>query len=317
MAKAVRAVVIFAAIVSLSGFATGFAPPGLQGGNEQEQRLWSEFVQLLKTGKITEEHIRPEYTTKAIMLQFLSQMRASALWEEWERPPEVHRVGSHLHFITRLSENGTAGTYSFTFLEEGGRGFLQHFESIVVRLDKIGTLPASTFPDLPEDKKAWMRQENYWSQMIILFRQMRSAAGLDAAFNMFRDGPGYLVQAKTWVPFFPPAKAFILFLCWEQSRLHGNTVTLERLEDTEATVLTDFTYLRLYRQTGHMRRLISEEDYRRIFETIWRDRAQAAGWDIQFSYQDARCTFRFTSKASPPQNASGKGLFDGAKNPIP
>ena len=184
MAKAVLAVVILAAFMSLSLFATGFAPTSLQGGNELEQRIWSDFVQLLKTGKITEEHIRPEYTTKAIMLQFLSQMRASASWEEWERPPEVHRVGSHLHFITRLSENGTAGTYSFTFLEEGGRGFLQHFESIVVRLDKIGTLPVSDFPDLPEDKKAWMRQENYWSQMVVLFRQMRSVAGSEEAeFN--------------------------------------------------------------------------------------------------------------------------------------
>jgi hypothetical protein len=66
-----------------------------------------------------------------------------------------------------------------------------------------------------------------------------------------------------------------------------------------------------------MRQLIPEEDYRRIFETIWRDRAEAAGWDMQFSYQEVRCTFHFISKSSRPPGASGDSLFNGASSPLP
>jgi hypothetical protein len=138
-----------------------------------------------------------------------------------------------------------------------------------------------------------MRQENYWSQMVVLFRQMRSAAGSAAAFDMFRDGAGYFIQAKTWVPFLPPARAFILYACWEQSRLQGNGVTLERLDDHGAIISMESIYWRLYRETGHLRTLITEEDFRRIFETIWRDRALNAGWEVAFTYAGSRCTLTF------------------------
>jgi hypothetical protein len=270
------------------------APPG----QDAPLKLWSDFVSRLKAGALTQRDVRPAYMSPAQMLQFLEQMRAGATWPEWDRQPEVYRVGPLIHFVARLTFGGHAGTFSFTFVADSGGWFLQHFESIVLRLDQTGTPPVSTFPDLPEDQKACMRAENDWSRMVVLFRQMRAAAGTEAAFNMFRDGAGYFVQAKTWVPFLPPARAFILYLCWEQSRLHGNHVTLERLDDYEAVVSIDaMIYWRLYAETGHLRTLITEEDYRRIFETIWRDRATAAGWAVAFEYVKPRCTLRFASAA--------------------
>jgi hypothetical protein len=277
-----------------------------QSGPDADQKIWSDFVLLLKDGKLGEDHLRPAYTDPATMARFLESMRSSASWPEWERTPEVHRVGPLIHFVIPLSENGTPNTYSFTFVTDGERWFLQHFESIVVRLDRVGPLPTSLFPDLAEDKKAWMREENYWSQMIVLFRLMRAAAGPDAAFNMFRDGPGYLVQAKTWVPLVTPARAFVLFSCWEQSRLHGNGVTLEQLTDNEARVSITSIYFRLYRQTGHLRQQITEDDYRRIFETIWRDRATAAGWNVQFAYDGTRCTLQLTKMPREDARPDGR-----------
>ncbi len=271
----------------------GAASPGQQEPSAADRRIWPEFVSLLKAGTLDESRLKPAYTKPATMLQFLNQMRASAKWAEWERAPETYRVGPLVHFVTRLSEGGAAGTYSFTFTTEGGRWFLEHFESIVIRLDQVGTPPVSAFPDISEGQKAWMRQENYWSTMVFLFRQKRETEG-DKAFNMFLDGPGYLVQAKTWVPMVPPARAYILFSCWEQSKLHGNEVTLQKLDDRESVVLIDSMYLRLYRQSGHMRELVSEGDYRRIFEVMWRDRARAAGWDVTFTYDGPRCTLHYT-----------------------
>lgn len=231
------------------------------------------------------------------MLEFLSIMRRGAAWREWESRPDVFRVGPRVHFVIRLSENGVPNTYSFTFVLEEGRWFLEHFESIVVRLDRLGSPPVSVFPDLAEDKKAWMRQEKYWTMMAHVFRTLRQASGTEAAFGIFRDGPGYFVEAKTWVPFYVPERAFIVYLCWEQARLQGNQVTLERLTDDEAVVLMDSIFLRLYAQSSHMRNLVDKPDYMRIFETIWEDRAHAAGWKVRFAYDGPRCTLRFARAA--------------------
>jgi hypothetical protein len=293
MARRRVALVLFVAVVGLWSTAALPAVVARQGEAQNDLRVWSEFVALQKSGRIAEEHLRPAYTAKATMLEFLAVMRRGAAWREWERRPEVHRVGPRVHFVIPLSENGARNTYSFTFLLEGGRWFLEHFEGIVVRLDRLGTPPVSVFPDLGEDKKAWMRQEKYWSMMAHVFRTLRQASGTEAAFNIFRDGPGYFVEAKTWVPFYAPERAFIVYLCWEQSRLQGNGVTLERLAANEAVVSIDSIFLRLYTQSGHMRELIEKPDYLRIFETIWEDRARAAGWDVGFTYDGPRCSLRF------------------------
>lgn len=286
----------------LAQTATGSGQASLPAAAE-DIRIWTEFVSLLKDGSISEEHVRPAYAKPATMIEFLGRMRKRATWSDWQETPEVFRVGPRLHFVTKLRENGSVATYSFTFLTEGDRWYLEHFESIVLRLDAVGHPPVSTFPDLAESKKAWMRQENYWSQMVVIYRKTKAASGRAAALDLFRDGAGYLVQAKTWVPFYPDSRAFVLYLCWEQSRLHGNSVTLESLKDDEAVVSMDSVFLRLYRQTGHLRHQLPEAEYVSIFETIWRDRAEAAGWQVELRYEATRATLRFTKKA-----VSGKSV---------
>ncbi|MCX6567163.1 MAG: hypothetical protein NTW38_12225 [Candidatus Aminicenantes bacterium] len=37
--------------------------------------------------------------------------------------------------------------------------------------------------------------------------------GKDYLANLLRDGAGYYLSAKAWVPFLPPERAFILYLC--------------------------------------------------------------------------------------------------------
>jgi hypothetical protein len=67
-----------------------------------------------------------------------------------------------------------------------------------------------------------------------LFNFLSREKGKDYAFDWFRDGAGYFLEARTWVPLVPPGRAFILYLCWEQSNLLGNNVTLHKLDDSEA-----------------------------------------------------------------------------------
>ncbi|MCI0691655.1 hypothetical protein L0337_06555 [candidate division KSB1 bacterium] len=155
-------------------------------------------------------------------------MREKASWEEWEASPEIYRVNNQVHFLISLSFDNQKGMFCFSFLSEGKNWYFQHLETITIRLDEISSLPTSKFPDLPEEQKAWMREEIRVSHQVRLFNLLAKEQGREFAFNWFKDGAGYSLAARTWVPFFPTAKAFILYLCWEQSNLLGNKVTLEK-----------------------------------------------------------------------------------------
>jgi hypothetical protein len=80
------------------------------------------------------------------------------------------------------------------------------------------------------------------------------------------------------VPFVPAARAFVLYLCWEESNLRGQPVTLVALDDRQAIVDIDAREWRLYEQTAQLRQMISREDYQTLYETVWQDRAAGAGW---------------------------------------
>jgi hypothetical protein len=103
------------------------------------------------------------------------------------------------------------------------------------------------------------------------------------------------VEAKTWVLFVPPQKAFVLYFCWEQSNLQGNRVTLQKLDDNEALLTLEPTYLKLYDRTS-IHQKIGYEDYRKMFEIQWQDRASAAGWNLDMTCNQAECTFHFRAR---------------------
>jgi hypothetical protein len=274
-----------------------------QGGlNQDAAGIWDEFVAALKKGEVTADRIRPYYPELAKpLLGYLEEMRKKASWEEWRVPEETHRVGNRTHFLIPLTFDKSRATYCFTFISEGGRWYFQHLEAITIRLDKVGSLPTSTFPDVDEETKAHIREEVRWSREIRLFNLLAQEKGKDLAFDFFKEGNGYLLAARTWVPFVEPWKAFVLYLCWEQANLRGNEVVLEKLEDDEAFVRMKTHYFRLYQVTAHLRQWISFEDYKRLFETIWQDCARAAGWTLKIEYVDgefpaAECRLHFGKK---------------------
>ena len=100
---------------------------------------------------------------------------------------------------------------------------------------------------------------------------------------------------------YTPSKAFILYLCWNLANLRGNSVRLLKLEEKQAIVKMQLLYFRLFRNAAHLKEQISFEDYQKLFESIWRDRAEKAGWSLDITYSDKEClecTFRFTRKES-------------------
>jgi hypothetical protein len=102
---------VFVMLLLMASMLAAAVPnPAAQGDSEPDSRIWPEFVSLMKTGRIGEAHVRPVYTNTATMLAFLEKLRSRASWAEWEREPEVHRVGKLVHFVVRLSEDGKPGT---------------------------------------------------------------------------------------------------------------------------------------------------------------------------------------------------------------
>jgi len=297
-------------ISSLLGLSAIIGLVGLLGSNpvygQDNLAIWKEFVAAVKYGKMTLDRIRPYEggVSREVLLKQLTDFKGYHdkynSWKEWENP-KVFPVGNQVHYIVTFTWGGqTKSDFCFTLLKDEGCWYYRHVENIFIRLDRVNKLPASEFPDLPEERKAWQREEIYWSQMVYLYNVLAKDKGKDYLVNLLRDGAGYYLAAKTWVPFVPAGRAFILYLCWEQSRLRGNAVTLETLSDREATIRLQSHFFYLYKQSGHLKGQIAFEDYRRIFETIWQDRAAAAGWTLEIKYEDPeclKCVLRFTKKA--------------------
>ncbi len=252
---------------------------------QPELATWREFVALLQAGPFPAERVRP-YRPELLEsnLRALEIIRQEAGAGELKRAPEVFRVGQQLHYLLPLTLKSGKATYTFSFLVDGGRWYFQHLDAITIRLDRIGSLPVWSFPDLPEDTKAWMRAEYDVTRQVWLYRTLAAEKGADEARRWLTDGAGYALAARVWIPFVSPERAFVLYLCWEQANLRGSSVTLERLEDNEATVRFTPAWFLLYRITGHLRQQIAFDEYRDLFEFLWRDRARNAGWNVEFSY---------------------------------
>jgi len=263
--------------------------------NQDELKIWKEFMTTLRNDQMTLEKIRPfNDAWKKTMLGWLKQIKEYASPEELEAEPETFRVDNKVHFIVPLTFEDSTREYCFSFLIEGSDWYFHQLEAIFIRLDKISSLPTTKFPDMPEEWKNTHREETKITKQVRLFNFLSEEKGKDFALNWFKDGNGYFLAAQVRVPFFRPSKAFILYLCWEQANLIGNTVKLVKLEEKEAIVEIQSTYFDLYKAASHLKEQISFEDYQKIFESIWHDRAEKAGWKLEINYEGEMCYFHFT-----------------------
>ncbi|MCK7478209.1 MAG: hypothetical protein M0C28_12970 [Candidatus Moduliflexus flocculans] len=276
------------------------AGPALPRPAADDMAVWKGFVAAMKTGGLPTERVRPYYEElRAPILGWLKEMSAKATWAEWDRAPEVHSRGrarplphtSHLRrpeceLLPRPSSSRAApGTSAISRPSTSGS----------TGPDRSRPRPSPTSTRRPRPISARRRAGRARSEVFNLLAELK---GKEFAFDLFKDGDGYFLAARTWVPFVEPRKAFILYACWEQANLRGNTVTLEKLDDAAAVVRMSTYFFGLYKATAHLAQRIPFEDYTRIFETIWKDRARAAGWNLEIEYRNegfraSECVLRF------------------------
>ena len=251
------------------------------------KKIWKEFTTYIKENKTMDDKIRPFIPSLKKPLEgFIEILENKVPKDQWNKKPEIYQFDNKVLFITELTENGIKSNYCFIFFVKNNHWYFQHLETITLRLDKIKSLPTSKFPDISLGQKNWIRNEQFWTEQIRLFRYLSKKEGKEFAFNWFKDGDSYILSAKTWIPFLPPYKAFILYLCWEQSNLWGNKVTLESLNNHKSIVkISKPIYFSLYYQTAHFSQQIDFDDYLKIFKSIWCDRALKAGWKLKIDYK--------------------------------
>ncbi len=266
---------------------------------QSEVKIWKEFVNTLMSDKMTLERIRPiEGATAETLLGWLKIVKDKVSLKELDIEPRFFRVDPLVHFFLPLKFEGRDVNWCFSFVTEGDRWYFHALETIFISFDKMDPLPTSKFPDISEEQKAWDREEWRVSEQVSQFNYILREKGRDFALNRFKDGYGYFLAARVRVPFFAPPRAFILYLCWEQANLRGNSVTLGKLTDHEALIRMTLLFFELYQAASHLKDQISFEDFRLIFETIWQDRAEKAGWKLKIEYggeyPGAICVFHFT-----------------------
>ncbi len=294
----------FAAIVSAMLMMTTM--PARSAASD-DPAIWKEFSALVRKGDFPRDRLKPLVPGgDADLLRFLAVFQ-SVPPSMWERDPEIVRSGSTVNFIIPFGDESRP--FNFILVEEGDRWYFHHLEQVMLRLDKTPPAPTSDFPDTSEERKAWARDEIYWSQVVRLYTSLVPKLGKEAFLDLLRDGPGFFVAATAWVPFFAPHRAFVLYLCWYQARLHGmntrgDSVVLESLDDRGAVVrMKDDVFFRLYQVATHIRPQIAFADYREIYEVIWKDRAEAAGWTLAIEYPSAdglEVLFRFSRNGEEP-----------------
>jgi hypothetical protein len=270
---------------------------GVVVAQQGDLEIWSEFRGALRSRAMADSaRYRPLHPDLLQpMIGYLEEIRRAGILERGQEP-EVFHVGDRVHYLipfTGTRDSTATTTFCFSLVLEEGRWYFQHLESIVIRLDKITVPPVSTFPDLPAEQKAWIRDEVQLSRDVRLFDYLRREKGTEAALEWFKDGRGYALQAQVWVPFLAPERAFILYVAWDLSNLRGEKAVLEGLGDDEARIRFRPRAFAIYDQASHLQQQITIDDFRRLFEVVWLDRARSAGWELRISYEGNDCVFRF------------------------
>lgn len=207
-------------------------------------------------------------------------------------PFETYKNGSKISILVHCSDDD----YRFDFVESETRWKLAFIECISLPVSDIKSLPYIDFAELP-DKEIAIRKEKDISRTIFMYNKFKEMLGQEEATKIFMDGQGEFICARSWVPFYSDNLSYIAYAAWMENRINGERVIIERFDEEECCLkLCQHTWRKLYVVTGHLQNMIEYNEYMHLFEEIWKDRASASGWMLQFEYLPEDTILRFSRK---------------------
>jgi hypothetical protein len=246
----------------------------------EPEAIWQALQRKLVVGGWSESDVRP------LMPGMLSML--VTMLNRWSSPRQadlqlykIVQVGQTIHFLLRRDKPDEK--FCVSVQVEGDHWYMQHLESINIDFSEPSDTPcvAEDLPSLPEAQVAWIREEVAMTERVRLFAFLCASKTRQFALDWFKDGDGYALAARAWIPYFAPEVALVWYAAWSEWYLHRNPACIKMVGPQKATLcLTDPLHWHLYRQTGHLRSQISEADYEALFDVIWQDRARAAGWRL-------------------------------------
>lgn len=253
------------------------------------EQIWTEFCSKMRHDKLEPDDFVAEM--QPFLSVFLCGSGAEKRREKFLSAPYKVLTGNEKQsVITHCTDDD----YRFDFVQAGNTWVLAFIECITLPVADIAPLPYADFKDLPE-KEPQIRSEKEISRLVFFYNRFKELQGKQKALEMFCDGQGESLCARSWVPFYSDRRSYIAYAAWMESRIHGEQVEIIKFDEKCCCLrFRQHLWRRMYTMTGHIREMISYEEYMDIFEAIWRDRASANGWLLEIRYydEDTELTFR-------------------------
>ncbi|MCL5744400.1 MAG: hypothetical protein M1541_10825, partial [Acidobacteria bacterium] len=99
----------------------------IQSGNTDALKLWNDFTQTVREGRMTAAKVRPYYENlREPLLRWVENIRTQTRAEDWQAAPEIHHTGDDWHFLVPLTaKDGKKVTYCFTLTAESGTWYFK------------------------------------------------------------------------------------------------------------------------------------------------------------------------------------------------
>jgi len=243
------------------------------------QTIWNEFLGKLQADSFTENDFADDM--KPFLSSFLTGTAAQFRRDKFINSPADIIDGEHKKIVILACPDGE---YRFDFIINAGKWQLCFIECVTLPLANITDFPYNSFIPLAE-KEAWIYAERNISKTVHFFCKLKDIFGFDEALMWFNDGAGEFLCAKSWVPFYKESKAFILFCGWIETRINGENVSVDVFTDDKCALrFINHLWFRVYHAVSHIKIQLTLEEYKKLFEHIWTDRAMHAGWNVDFEY---------------------------------
>lgn len=263
---------------------------------------WDEFLEKLRNDSFIDSDFSDD--AHQFLFPFLSGKQSQLRRDKFLNSPYTTYAGEERKCVV---VNCIDSDYRFDFYVGNGCWQLCFIECITLPVHNIETLPYENYISLPE-QEVWIRAERDISKTINFYCKLKTMLGANEALLWFKDGSGEFLCAKSWVPFYEGARAFIAHSAWIASRIHGEKVAIDEFSEKKCVLrFVSHLYFRIYHVTTHIKLQLAFDEYTALFEYIWKDRAFCAGWEVTFNYTNEDTTLTFIRVPSRTQHSTGSG----------